>query len=101
MNRFTFTMMNHRVDKALDSILRKLMKVGIRTVTREGFSYIDITFNDGSKMTAWDHNKYYAWLRNGAITHPNNVSIMYNWDGARPKKSTMVKLCKMLGKITY
>jgi len=102
MNKFTFTPMNYDVDRFLNSILTKAMNSGIKTVTGEGNGYfLDITFNDGSHLNAWNVNKYYAWLSKGRFNYPNKNDGGYNWSDARPYRSTMARLYKMLGNISY
>jgi len=101
MNRFTFTPMNYSIDRPLNALLTKAMDSGIKTVTGKDSYYLNITFKDGSHLNAWNVNKYYAWLSRGRFTYPNKEDGEYNWNDARPSRSTMARLYKMLGSISY
>ena len=92
--------MNYSVDRALDALLTKAMDSGIKAVTG-GDYYLDITFNDGSHLNAWNVNRYYAWLCKGRFAYPNKDDGEYSWCNARPRRATMARLYKMLGEISY
>ena len=92
--------MNDSVDPLLDSILNKAMDSGIKDATGKNSYYLDIAFNDGSRLDAWNVNKYYGWLSRGVFTYPDNKRN-YVWVDGRPKKSTMARLYKMLSSVSY
>ena len=101
MDRFTFTMMNHEIDRVLNSIVSKAMDSGIKSVSSRNNYYITIEFNDGSVLDAWNSNKYYAWLSSGVFIYPKKDNGSYKWKDSRLSKSTMSRLCKMLSKVSY
>jgi hypothetical protein len=90
--------MNYSIDRVLDSYLKKALLSGINEVSGEDGYYMTITFKDRSVLTAWNTNKYYAWLARGEFKHENTK---YCWDFARPSKSTMAELYKALKNHTY
>ena len=99
MNRFTFTFMNHGIDYVLDSYLNQALDSGIASVTECNSYYITIYFNDGSRLNAWNENKYYAWLTTGVFTMPNLDT--FKWNNSRPKRKTMARLFNELKKVSY
>lgn len=101
MNKFTFILMNYGIDRALNSILTQAMNSGIKSISGGDNYYLKIIFNDGSKLKAWNVNRYYGWLSKGCFTYPNKEDGEYNWNNARPHKNTMARLYKMLGTISY
>lgn len=97
MNRFTFTPMNERADYFLSALLNKAMDSGAKSIkeTHSGF-YLVITFNDESKVKAWNKNKYYAWLNEGVFTYPPQTGGEYTWYYKRPTRATMARLLKII-----
>lgn len=89
LNKFTFTPMNYRVGKTLDSIVNKIMesKDEIEKIDYSEY-YILITFKCGGYCRLWDKNKYYGWLSTG-VYYKNE--LLYNWDDQRPYRETMAR----------
>ena len=94
MNRISFTMMNHKHDPVISALLSDCMDSGIAAVETNGKYSINVTFKDGSKLNAWNANRYYAWLSQGWIEQPNESK--YQWEEARPSRDVMARLYNML-----
>lgn len=85
---------NHNVNETLDLLLKVHMKTGIKSVD-EGYHHINVVFNSGAVLKAWNANKYYAWLSDGSITYTDNK---FTWADVRPKRGTMYDLkCLLTG----
>jgi hypothetical protein len=99
INRLTFTPMNYPIDTLLDGILTKAIKSGIKTINTTDSYSLKLIFNDGSEFSAWNVNKYYAWLKKGLFESIDGTK--YAWEGARPKRKTMCDLLDALSKFEY
>jgi hypothetical protein len=91
--------MNYKIDTLLDGILLQAIDSGIKSATGTDSYYLDIIFNDGSQLSAWNVNKYYGWLSLGCFIFPNNEK--YSWQSARPSRATMAKLYDALNEVSY
>ena len=109
MNKFSFTTMLYRVDYLLDMLLNRAMNSGVEQIkyTLRDFE-IEINFYDGSRLIAWNKNRYYAWLSCGSFFYPKQTGGGYNWNNERPTRATMARLYKIIkdhkkvaGKISY
>lgn len=94
INRFTFKSFNYGVDHVLDEILIISIKSGILKINQSHYD-IEIFFGNGYCMKAWNANKYHAWLNEGEFYLKDKT---YQWNGFRPKKSTMSYLLKEMSK---
>lgn len=93
-NKFTFILMTYPVDPVINGLLSNAIDYGIRSISTKNEYYIDVEFGDGSVMSAWNANRYYAWLNCGTFTQANGVK--YKWLESRPKRSTMNKFYKAI-----
>jgi hypothetical protein len=88
-------MMNDSVDVILDSMLKRAIKSGLKSLSSISEYYLVIEFNDGTKATMWNANRYCAWLSKGNIEKDDKN---YQWNNARPSRSTMAKLYDLFQK---
>ena len=76
-------------------MLKNGIKSGLKSLSSLSEYYLMIEFNDGTKATMWNANRYHAWLSQGFIEFDNKT---YQWNNARPSRSTMAKLHDLLKK---
>jgi hypothetical protein len=90
LNTWSF---NNEVDETLDMILSGCISSGISSVKCNSKSLysLEVCFNNGKKLVAWNENKYYAWLHMGTIGE-------YSWTSGRPRTETMVRLLEEIKK---
>lgn len=94
--------MNDRASRKLDIILIYMENIGIKSIDipknyfGEDGAYIDIEFNDGTVMSAWNANRWYAWLSQGTINFSNGEKL--DWNGTRPRHEIIYKLKKIVKK---
>jgi hypothetical protein len=76
-------------DRVLTKLVLKFLQSGIESIDY-GYATITITFKSGQTMTAWNRNKYYAWLADGYIT--NKHGELYRWASRRPSTKVLYLL---------
>lgn len=80
---------NYPVDPILETLLASCIISGILNIDLSNSCYLNVTFNDGTNLRAWNANKYYGWLGMGKIG-------FYSWNDGRPTASTMLELRRIV-----
>ncbi len=84
---------NENRDRALDNILSTCIPFGVLLYKKESSCRSIIEFGNGTSISFWDENKYYAWLMDGTATMPDGFK--YTWKG-RPSAKNMYRLQKAI-----
>lgn len=95
----TALLFNYDVDTALDKALKDGVKSGLKSVTSYDSYYTTAVFNNGTRLTYWNANKYYAWIKSGGFEFPNGEK--YHFDNARPTAKTMYMMKCALANFNY
>ena len=59
--------------------------------------YFIVLFKDGTEMTAWNVNRWFAWMNRGKICFSNGEKL--EWEQSKPKDETLYKLREMVLKL--
>lgn len=88
-------MKNYEVYYKLDILLVYLKEVGIKTIIISNDKYRGtIIFNDNTKFSFWNANRWYAWMSSGEIIFSNGKTL--NWDMKMPKSEVLYKFKKVI-----
>jgi hypothetical protein len=78
------------LDRFVDRLFRNSLYSGIKELKKDTH-HIEVTFNDGVTINAWNANKWYAWLSHNGFVHKEG-KLIHKWNDVRPSAKTMFKL---------
>lgn len=82
---FIFLCRNHPIDDILNGFITKALKTNLISVNVIGY-YIELVFENGLTIKAWDKNKWYSWFSRGNL---KCNSFEYTWNCGMLSKKTM------------
>lgn len=91
-----FTNFNHEVSEELDKVLRETLNTRKLEKAEYDEYYVTLHFEGGVRIKVWNVNWPFAWLARGAVEKYGETIL--RWDGARPRRRTMNRLAKLLGR---
>ena len=77
----------------LDVLLVYLEEVGVKSKIQNEPYHASVIFNDGTIVTFWNANKWYAWMSSGTIKFSNGKEL--RWSSQVPSYEVLYKF-KML-----
>lgn len=87
------------IDFTLDKALKECIESGLKSINSTSPHHTTAKFNNGTKFTYWNSNKYHAWLSEGVFEFSNGNKYAYK--DVRPKAKTMYSMIVLLKKFNY
>lgn len=106
LNNFYYGMLNgwsanYNASPKLNVLLFYLENIGIKSITFPtnlfGSSYyVDIEFKDGTRLHAWNVNRWYNWMNCGNVKFSNVEKL--EWENCRPSHEILYKYHQVIKK---
>lgn len=80
--KFLFLTRLYETDYVLDQLLIDGLRSGIKSIKYPCAYYTKIKFYNGTKVNAWNANKYYAYFQKGKINK-------YKWNESMPSRKVL------------
>lgn len=65
------------IDKGYDLLLSRCLDSGIYSV-KESYYEIELVFNNGVSLNAWNANRWYSWIKDGRFRFPSGKVKQYS-----------------------
>jgi len=87
---------NYKIDWTLDKAIILGVESGIEKIYSKSNYFAVCVFKNGTELTFWNVNRYYAWIASGEIKFKNGYT--YDFSDCRPSAKTIYKFMQELKK---